>query len=121
MTTSAIGFAELLRSAVEDPGIVSNAYRQFHAYSVGNQLLALAQCMARGIPPGPLATYPRWRELGRYVRKGEKAITLCRPITVKRTKAGRSAIPPAGWLMSRNRVAGAFAGPRVCQARRRSV
>jgi antirestriction protein ArdC len=86
MTTSATGFAELLRSAVEDPGVVSNAYRQFHNYSIGNQLLAWAQCLARGIQPGPLATYQRWRELGRYVRKGEKAITLCRPVTVKRTK-----------------------------------
>jgi hypothetical protein len=31
-----------------------------------------------------MATYPRWRELGRHVRRGEKAITLCRPVTVKR-------------------------------------
>ena len=31
-----------------------------------------------------MATYPRWRELGRQVKKGEKAITLCMPITVKR-------------------------------------
>ncbi len=37
--------------------------------------------------PGPMATYPRWRELGRHVRKGEKAITLCMPITVKRKPA----------------------------------
>ena len=32
-----------------------------------------------------MATYPRWKELGRYVRKGEKAITLCQPVTCKRT------------------------------------
>jgi hypothetical protein len=32
-----------------------------------------------------MATYPKWRELGRYVRRGERAITLCKPITVKRT------------------------------------
>jgi hypothetical protein len=31
-----------------------------------------------------MATYPRWKELGRQVRKGEKAITLCMPVTVKR-------------------------------------
>ena len=31
-----------------------------------------------------MATYPRWKELGRYVRKGEKAITLCQPVTCKR-------------------------------------
>lgn len=78
-------FADLLRSAVEDPGTISNAYRQFHNYSLGNQLLAWSQCVQRGILPGPLATFPKWKELGRYVRKGEKAITLCQPVTVKRT------------------------------------
>jgi antirestriction protein ArdC len=79
-----ISFADLLRSAVTDPGIISSAYRQFYSYSLGNQLLAWAQCIERGISPGPLATFPRWKELGRHVRKGEKAITLCMPVTVKR-------------------------------------
>jgi antirestriction protein ArdC len=80
-----ISFADLLRSAVTEPGIVSAAYKQFHNYSIGNQLFALGQCLDRGLQPGPLATYQRWRELGRQVRKGEKAITLCQPVTVKRT------------------------------------
>ena len=39
--------------------------------------------------PGPLATYPRWKELGRHVRKGERAIVLCMPITVKRKPSTR--------------------------------
>jgi antirestriction protein ArdC len=78
-------FATLLEQAVNEPGILSSAYRAFHNYSLGNQLLAWAQCMERGIQPGPLATYPKWKELGRYVRKGEKALTLCQPVTVKRT------------------------------------
>jgi antirestriction protein ArdC len=39
-----------------------------------------------------MATFPKWRELGRHVRKGEKAITLCQPVTVKRrTETGDSA------------------------------
>jgi antirestriction protein ArdC len=77
-------FADLLQSAVTEPGMLSAAYRQFHNYSIGNQLLAWAQCLGRGIQPGPMATFPKWKELGRYVRKGEKAITLCQPVTVKR-------------------------------------
>ncbi len=77
-------FAELLQSAVNEPGTLSQAYRQFHAYSVGNQLLAMFQCQERDIAPGPLATFPRWKELGRHVRKGEKALTLCMPIQRKR-------------------------------------
>ena len=76
-------FADLLQSAVHDPGTLSQAYRQFHSYSLGNQLLAVFQCHGRGLQPGPLATFPRWKELGRHVRKGEKALTLCMPITVK--------------------------------------
>ena len=77
-------FAGLLRTAVEEPGTLSSAYRQFHSYSLGNQLLAMFQCQDRGLPPGPLATFPKWKELGRHVRKGEKALTLCMPVAVKR-------------------------------------
>ena len=80
-------FATLLQNAVNEPGILSQAYQQFHSYSLGNQLLAWAQCAERGLQPGPMATYPRWRALGRHVKKGEKAITLCMPITVKRKQA----------------------------------
>jgi antirestriction protein ArdC len=93
MTTTA-SFADLLRSAVTEPGIISSAYRQFHHYSIGNQLLAWSQCLAHGIQPGPMATYPRWKELGRYVRKGEKAITLCMPVTVKRKAQDEQADDP---------------------------
>ena len=80
-------FADLLQKAVTDPGIISTAYRQFHTYSLGNQLLAWGQCLARDIQPGPIATFPKWKELGRCVRKGEKAIMLCQPVTVKRADA----------------------------------
>jgi hypothetical protein len=41
--------------------------------------------MARGIAPGPIATFPRWKALGRYVKRNSKAITLCMPISSKRT------------------------------------
>src|SRR5262245_36183871 len=78
-------FSELLEKAVSEPGIISTAYQQFHNYSLGNQLLAWGQCLARGIQPGPLATFPKWRDLGRHVKRGEKALTLCQPVTVKRT------------------------------------
>ena len=83
-------WAELLHEAVTEPGIVSTAFRTFHAYSIGNQLLALGQCMARGITPGPIGTFMRWKELDRHVKKGEKAITLCMPITGKRTTEKRN-------------------------------
>lgn len=77
-------WSALLVDAVNEPGIISAAYSAFHNYSIGNQLLAWAQCSSRGIPLGPLATYKRWAELGRHVRKGEKALQLCMPVTVSR-------------------------------------
>jgi antirestriction protein ArdC len=85
MAPSVASFADLLASAVTEPGRISSAYQQFHNYSIGNQLLAWGQCLGRGIQPGPMATFPKWKELGRYVRKGEKAITLCQPVTIKRS------------------------------------
>jgi antirestriction protein ArdC len=85
-TITTPAFAELLAKAVTEPGTLSSAYSQFHAYSLGNVLLAAVQCHARRIPLGPMATYPRWKELGRHVKKGEKALTLCQPVTIK--KAG---------------------------------
>jgi hypothetical protein len=53
--------------------------------SVGNQILALVQCQMRGdLQPGPINTYLKWKELGRFVKRGERALTLCMPITCKR-------------------------------------
>ena len=77
-------WSELLLDAVRTPGKILAAYSAFHNYSLGNGLLALSQCCSRNLKPGPLNTYQGWQELGRQVRKGERAITLCMPITAKR-------------------------------------
>lgn len=87
-TTNTSAFSEILQKAVSEPGLISSAYTAFHRYSFGNVLLAWAQCAERQIPLGPMATFPRWKDLGRYVRKGEKALTLCQPVTIKRTTDG---------------------------------
>src|SRR5437870_3305178 len=78
-----VSWQKILHDAIHTPGRISEAYSRFHNYSVGNQLLALFQCSARGLQPGPIATFPRWKELGRHVRRGEKALTLCMPVTCK--------------------------------------
>src|SRR5258708_4396076 len=77
-------FTTLLQNAVNKPGSIMKAYSAFHNYSLGNQLLALFECGRRSIEPGPINTFPRWQDLGRHVKKGERAITLCMPVTVKR-------------------------------------
>lgn len=84
-------WARLLADAVSRPGVISSAYSAFWNYSTGNQLLALFECLHRGIVPGPINTYPGWLKLNRQVRKGERAITLCVPRTVKRKTSG---MPP---------------------------
>ncbi len=38
----------------------------------------------RGLQPGPINTFPKWKDLGRFVKRGEKALTLCMPLTRKR-------------------------------------
>jgi hypothetical protein len=76
-------FLQLLETAVTQPGSIHTAYSAFYGYSIGNQMLALAQCIQRGIPIGPIATFIGWKEKGRHVLKGAKAIALCMPVTCK--------------------------------------
>ncbi|HKZ78872.1 MAG TPA: ArdC family protein [Pyrinomonadaceae bacterium] len=77
-------WSALLVEAVNKPGLIMQAYSAFHQYSVGNQLLALFQCQVRGLEPGPINTFPGWEALGRNVKRGERALVLCMPITRKR-------------------------------------
>ncbi len=79
-----IRWQQLLDEAVNKPGSILEAYSNFHRYSIGNCVLAMMQCNGRGIQAGPMATYNRWKELGRHVKRGEKALMLCMPVTVKK-------------------------------------
>ncbi|HKQ04150.1 MAG TPA: ArdC-like ssDNA-binding domain-containing protein [Blastocatellia bacterium] len=76
-------WTELLQQAVSQPGLILKAYNAFWGYSLGNQIAAMVQCQIRGIEPGPINTYPGWQKLNRQVKKGEKAIWLCMPLTRK--------------------------------------
>jgi N-terminal domain of anti-restriction factor ArdC len=76
-------WSALLVEAVNKPGMIMEAYSAFHQYSIGNQILALVQCQLRGLEPGPINTFPGWQALGRTVKRGERALILCMPITRK--------------------------------------
>ena len=76
-------WSALLVEAVNKPGLIMEAYSAFHNYSIGNQILALVQCQLRGLEPGPINTFPGWQALGRIVKRGERALILCMPITRK--------------------------------------
>jgi antirestriction protein ArdC len=84
-------WGELLHSAVHTPGKLLAAYTAFHNYSFGNALLALEQCISRKIEPGPLNSYKGWLALKRQVRKGEKGLCLCMPVTYKKRVTGKAA------------------------------
>src|SRR2546428_7780454 len=84
-TTNRPTFAALLESAVREPGTIARAYFAFHSFSLGNQLLAAMQCGERGLTLGPLATFPGWKAKSRHVKRGERALWLWMPVTVKRT------------------------------------
>ena len=76
-------FQALLREALTQPGRLSEAYSMFHCYSFGNALWIAGQLAERGEPLAPIASFHRWRELGRVVKKGSKALCMTMPVTVK--------------------------------------
>lgn len=88
-------WGELLVRAVEEPGLICDAYSRFHGYSLGNRFAALVQCEMRGLEPGPLNSFNGWRKLGYGVKEGEKALTLCMPLkgTLHREKTKDGVAP----------------------------
>jgi len=84
--TQGPAFTDLLREVVEKPGVLSSAYSMFHNYSFGNMMAAVWQLADRNQPLGPIASFNRWKELGRHVKKGAKALVLCMPVTARGIK-----------------------------------
>ena len=74
---------QLLLNAISQPGQLLEAYSAFWSYSFGNQQLAYWQCKARGLRVGPLASYQTWKDKCRQVRRGERALELCMPLSRK--------------------------------------
>jgi N-terminal domain of anti-restriction factor ArdC len=55
----------------------------FRAYSAGNCMLLAYQCHERGIEPRHIAGFRTWLKLGRCVRRGERALRILAPVSVK--------------------------------------
>jgi hypothetical protein len=55
----------------------------FHSYSAGNCMLLAAEAHQRGIALTHVAGFRTWLRLSRRVRKGETALRILAPITVK--------------------------------------
>ena len=98
-----VAWSTMLQDAVTQPGVISKCYQAFHNYSMGNQMLAWQQLQARSMGLSPLATYKRWSELGRQVKKGEKAIALVMPVTInKKDDAGAKTGECFQWFTLKN-------------------
>ena len=68
-TTTQPDFATLLAQATTEPGRLSAAYFAFHQYSLGNQLLAMFQCHARGIPLVVTLPPDAWLPFARFAKE----------------------------------------------------
>lgn len=77
----------MLHEALTEPGRLSECYNIFHNYSMGNRILATVQLHARGMRLSPIASFNKWKELGRTVKRGEKALSLIMPVTIKKPAA----------------------------------
>lgn len=76
-TPATIDWQELINEAINVPGGLSKIFSRFYNYSYGNQLLLWCQDVRE-----PVATYRRWQEMGRQVKKGAKAKMIVRPVPV---------------------------------------
>jgi antirestriction protein ArdC len=79
-TTTQIDWRATLTEALNAPGSLGNTYTRFYNYSFLNQIRLTMQGGTRE----PVATYNRWVELGRQVRKGSKAKVVLAPVMVSR-------------------------------------
>lgn len=77
-TEGRLDWRGLLQQALDTPGSTMGNFSRFHSYSFLNTMLLYSQG-ARG----PIASYARWKSLGRQVMRGEKGMTIIRPINVK--------------------------------------
>ena len=82
--TNKHNYEAIVKEALTNPGKLSACFRMFHNYSIGNQWLAAMQLSQIE----PINTFKGWQRLGRFVKKGEKAISLLMPITIKEKETG---------------------------------
>lgn len=79
-TGTQVDWSGLMEVALNQEGSIGSQYQRFYNYSTLNMLFLLAQ----GCPLEPIANYQRWKDMGRQVKRGSKAYSIIRPITVKR-------------------------------------
>lgn len=74
-----LDYKGLLENALKMNGTLSKCYSLFHNYSFNNMVLLWGQFEDREQEMCPVATYKKWQEMGRQVKKGSKAFTMYQP------------------------------------------
>jgi hypothetical protein len=72
-----IDWQRLIGTALTAPGSTGNVYNRFYDYSFGNRMLLLMQGVFE-----PVATYDRWKAVGRQVVRGARAREILRPLFI---------------------------------------
>lgn len=80
--------SRLLLDACARPERLALGFAAFGRFALRNQILALRQCDARSLPPGPLATEVEWSVRGCEVLAGERPIFLSRLDPEPRSNGG---------------------------------
>jgi antirestriction protein ArdC len=108
--TTQIDWAATLDEALNAPGALGNTYRRYYDYSFLNQIRLAMQGVRE-----PVATYRRWLELGRQVRKGSKAKVVLAPVMVSRDAkdANGNAVVGADGKSRRHQVLVGFGDSRT--------
>jgi len=70
-----VDLVKVLEFALTAPGHLSKCYNRFHRYSLLNIIMVLMQTGKME----PMATFNRWKSLGRNVTKGSKALWVNHP------------------------------------------
>lgn len=76
--TQKIEWSKLMNEALTVEGSIAGTYNRFYNYSYMNQILLMMQGVRE-----PVATYKKWIELDRQVKKGAKAKEIIRPVFYK--------------------------------------
>lgn len=84
MQKETVDYTQYLDTIFKNKGKLKEGYSTFHNYSVNNQLLVVYQLISRDMQIRPIATFNKWKELGRSVKKGEKALKMLVPYFVKK-------------------------------------
>lgn len=71
--------------------VASNVRRRLSParYSFRNQVIVMIEGLARGVDAGAVGTFRAWKDVGRSVKKGEKAVYVLQPRVWKREVENR--------------------------------